>query len=91
MSIDIEPKVYQYAKEQLGITMITCSHRPGLKKYHKKVLRIGDKKAIFGDLTKEELDKDNGRLVKLEQGEEIEEEPDLAAIEVRETSLERLR
>lgn len=66
VSIDIEPKVYQYAKEQLGITMLTCSHRPGLKKYHNKVLRIGDKKSTFGDLTKEELEKDQGKLIKLE-------------------------
>lgn len=46
--------------------MLTCSHRPGLKKYHNKVLRIGDKKSSFGDMTKEELEKDQGKLIKLE-------------------------
>jgi len=33
VSVDVEPKVYDYASK-LGITMITCAHRPGLKKYH---------------------------------------------------------
>lgn len=52
--------MYQYAKEKLGITMITCSHRPGLKKYHNYILRLdGEKNATFGPITKDDLDRDN--------------------------------
>lgn len=43
--------------------MITCSHRPGLKKYHSKVLKLdGEKGSTFGPLTKEDLEKDIGKL-----------------------------
>jgi len=40
--------------------MITCSHRPGLKKYHNYILRLdGEKNATFGPITKDDLDRDN--------------------------------
>jgi ABC-type uncharacterized transport system fused permease/ATPase subunit len=41
-SIDIESKMYNYAKS-LGITLITVSHRPTLWKFHQTCVRfLGD-------------------------------------------------
>merc|ERR1739848_769899 len=43
VSIDWEGKMYNHAKE-LGITLITVSHRSSLWKFHTHVLRFNDKK-----------------------------------------------
>lgn len=59
VSIDVEPKVYQYAKE-LGITLITCAHRPGLKKYHDFILKLdGMGNAAFSPMDPQELELDS--------------------------------
>ncbi|KAB5591241.1 ATP-binding cassette sub-family D protein [Ceratobasidium theobromae] len=44
VSTDVEGLMYQYAKD-LGITLITISHRPSLNKYHKWLL------TLWGDST----------------------------------------
>ncbi|WVQ70701.1 hypothetical protein IAR50_000223 [Cryptococcus sp. DSM 104548] len=41
VSSDVEGLVYEHAKD-LGITLVTISHRPGLLKYHNRHLRLGD-------------------------------------------------
>ncbi len=48
-SIETESKIYNYAKE-LGITLITVSHRESLWKYHDHLIRFTgtvNKKIIF--------------------------------------------
>ncbi|KAG9108382.1 hypothetical protein FRC07_008451, partial [Ceratobasidium sp. 392] len=44
VSTDVEGLMYQHAKD-LGITLITISHRPSLNKYHKRLL------TLWGDST----------------------------------------
>lgn len=39
VSLDVEAIMYNYSKE-LGITLITVSHRPSLWKYHEHVLKF---------------------------------------------------
>ncbi len=41
MSNDVEALLYATA-EDLGITLITISHRPSLFKYHSYLLRVGE-------------------------------------------------
>ncbi|ODN82953.1 hypothetical protein L202_01197 [Cryptococcus amylolentus CBS 6039] len=41
VSSDVEGLMYEHAKD-LGITLVTISHRPGLLKYHNRHLRLGD-------------------------------------------------
>ncbi|KAA1129815.1 hypothetical protein PGTUg99_004444 [Puccinia graminis f. sp. tritici] len=40
VSTDVEGLMYQHAKE-LGITLITISHKPSLLKYHDYLLKLG--------------------------------------------------
>lgn len=55
VSVDVEPKIYSQAKD-LGITLITCSHRPSLKKYHDYLLKLdGEGNYVFGKMLKEDL------------------------------------
>ena len=54
VSVDVEPKIYSKAKE-LGITLITCSHRPNLKKYHDYLLKLdGSGHYTFGKMILDE-------------------------------------
>nr|XP_018266763.1 ATP-binding cassette, subfamily D (ALD), peroxisomal long-chain fatty acid import protein [Kwoniella dejecticola CBS 10117]OBR88921.1 ATP-binding cassette, subfamily D (ALD), peroxisomal long-chain fatty acid import protein [Kwoniella dejecticola CBS 10117] len=41
VSSDVEGLMYEHAKN-LGITLVTISHRPSLLKYHNRHLRLGD-------------------------------------------------
>ncbi len=55
VSVDVEPKIYSTAKE-LGITLITCSHRPNLKKYCDYLLKLdGQGNYNFGKMLKDEV------------------------------------
>ncbi|KAJ1799480.1 ATP-binding cassette long-chain fatty acid transporter pxa1 [Coemansia sp. RSA 2399] len=47
VSADVEGLMYEHAK-QLGITLITISHRPTLYKYHTFLLRLGVNEAAPG-------------------------------------------
>lgn len=50
VSIDVEGHLYEYMKE-MGITLITVSHRDTLWKYHDYLLRFyGDKQYSFGEM-----------------------------------------
>lgn len=60
VSLDIEAIMYTYSKE-LGITLITVSHRPTLWKYHDYLLRMNGE----GDWSFEEIQEaDNSKAVK---------------------------
>ncbi|KAI8450142.1 ABC transporter transmembrane region 2-domain-containing protein [Phakopsora pachyrhizi] len=50
VSTDVEGLMYQHAKE-LGITLITISHKPSLLKYHEYLLTIGAKGSKEGQET----------------------------------------
>merc|ERR1719242_865297 len=53
VSIDWEGSMYNYAKE-LGITLLTVSHRPSLVKYHQWLLHFdGEGHINFGPLQKD--------------------------------------
>ncbi|PVU85860.1 hypothetical protein BB560_006882 [Smittium megazygosporum] len=41
VSVETEGKMYTYAKD-IGITLVTISHRSSLSKYHRYMLRLGD-------------------------------------------------
>jgi len=50
VSIDVEAHLYSYMKE-IGITLITVSHRDTVWKYHEYLLKFeGDKKFSFGEM-----------------------------------------
>lgn len=70
VSIDVEEKLYNQAK-QMGITLITVSHKKGLKKFHDFILKFDEKnkKIIFSQMTVDELNN-----LKEEQAEEVEED-----------------
>ncbi|KAJ2399754.1 ATP-binding cassette long-chain fatty acid transporter pxa1 [Coemansia sp. RSA 2559] len=55
VSADVEGLMYEHAK-QLGITLITISHRPTLYKYHTFLLRLGLGEAEPGIQDKSTLD-----------------------------------
>jgi ABC-type uncharacterized transport system fused permease/ATPase subunit len=50
VSIDVESKLYGYMKE-IGITLITVSHRETVWKFHEYLLRFkGDREYNFGPM-----------------------------------------
>jgi ABC-type uncharacterized transport system fused permease/ATPase subunit len=53
LSVDIEGQLYQYMKD-IGITIISVSHRETVWKYHDYLLRfLPDRKYTFGDMPAE--------------------------------------
>jgi len=54
VSIDVEGHLYNYMK-QVGITLMTVSHRQTLWPYHDYMLKfLGDKEFEFGEMEKRE-------------------------------------
>ena len=52
VSIDVEASMYRFAKESLGITLMTVSHRPSLFQFHDFLLRFDGKGSYyFGPIT----------------------------------------
>jgi len=41
VSVDVEGRLYNHCQE-LGVTLITISHRAQLKKYHNHLLQFGE-------------------------------------------------
>lgn len=83
VSFDVEKAMYDYAT-QLGITMMTVSHRPSLWKYHKVVLQFDGQ----GHYVFTELDADR-RLALQEEKQRLEHE--LLLVPKWEQRLEELR
>jgi len=68
VSVDVEPVIYQTAKDK-GITIITCSHRPNLMKYHEHLLKLdGEMGYTFSEMTLE--DSSEGESAKQQSGDE---------------------
>lgn len=87
VSTDVEGLMYQAAKD-LGITLLTISHRPGLTKYHQKLLRLGTKDDTRGW----ELSTVGGEEERLEVSEEVKDlETKLAKVDQSRQRIETIR
>lgn len=86
VSTDVEGLMYAHAKE-LGISLITVSHRPSLFKYHKYLLRFdGEKHWAFS-----QLDTNKELLSLADEMKQIESRlADLPEIEMRLNEIHRL-
>jgi len=54
VSLDVEGKLYSQAKG-FGITLITVSHRAGLKKFHDYILKFKENSIEFSPMREEDL------------------------------------
>jgi len=65
VSVDVEGNIYKHATD-LGITLLTISHRPNLSKYHTHLLRFQEDKIVFEKLNVEVFSSLRDEKMKLE-------------------------
>ncbi|KAF7491071.1 ATP-binding cassette sub-family D member 2 [Sarcoptes scabiei] len=84
VSIDVEAKMYETAKE-LGITLITITHRPSLWRFHTHILRFNGN----GEWSLEKFDTNDKRLSLQEEKEKLEKS--LTEVTLKQARLNEIR